>query len=86
MKMDYKGYIIAQSKGHGKSVKGTKETASIQVQDYNAVTVGFLILKHFSFKVNNKDREEKAIEKAKKFIDDLINSKNANINTLPQAP
>jgi hypothetical protein len=86
MKMDYKGYIIAQSKGHGKSVKGTKEIASIQVQDHNTVRFGYLILKYFSFKVNDNDRKEKAIEKAKKFIDDLINSKNANINTLPQAP
>lgn len=71
MNQQYKGFTIAISKGHGKAVKGTKSTATIQVQDHNTIKDGYLLLKQISFPVGDSEKKQKAIDKAKEYIDTL---------------
>lgn len=76
--MDYKGYKIEQSKGHGQSVKGNKKTATMRVID--DLGNAFLIKKQHSFPVNDTDKREKAIEKCIKYIDDNLLCKECGNN------
>lgn len=72
--MEYKGYLIEESHRHGKCVKGEKKTSSIQV-NLPFGNGSYLNRKNFSFPVDDLIKREKAIEKAKKFIDEEINKK-----------
>ena len=60
------GMVIWESDGHGKAVKGQKQTTGIQVREY--VGEGYLLLKTFNFPVHDKDKRNKAIEKARDYI------------------
>lgn len=77
--MKYKGYQINESKGHGKTVRGGKRTSTIRVEDHGKskyVTPGkdFLLIKQFRFTVGSKISRDRAIQKAKEYIDkELIN-------------
>lgn len=66
--MEYKGYTIIESSGHGKVVKGMKKTSSIQIRQEG--TPGYyLLLNQITFPVNDVQKKEQAFEKAKKYID-----------------
>jgi hypothetical protein len=69
--MEYKGYIIAESRGSGKACRGLKKTSTIQVQDYSQTLSGFQLKKQFQFKVSDLVDKNRAIHRAKKFIDSL---------------
>lgn len=75
--MKYRGYEINQSKGHGKSVVGTKKTATMRVEDHGvskAVIPGesYLMLKQYSFTVGNQASKELAIARCKGYIDAMV--------------
>lgn len=67
--MEYKGFEIRQSHGHGKCVAGMKRTATIQIQQPIKGGNGSYYLRgQVSFKVDEPGAREKAIEKAKAKI------------------
>lgn len=66
---EYRGKMLYESDGHGKAVKGQKATSSVQVRDY--IRPGeYLLLKSISFKVGDTEARNRAIEKAKKYVDE----------------
>lgn len=71
--MEYKGYRIGQSVGHGKNVSGNKKTATMRVIE--DLGTGFMIRKQFSFLMGNNEARQKAIYKCKKWIDDNLTLK-----------
>jgi len=66
---NYKNFQLWESDRHGKDVKGTKLTSSIQIRDYR-VREGYLLVKQISFKLGNWENRLKAILKAKRLIDE----------------
>lgn len=68
--MEYKGYTIVESERHGKAVKGTKKTTSIQVRE--PMGNGYLLKKQISYPIHDYDKKQKAIEKAKKYVDEQV--------------
>jgi len=68
--MEYKGYKIEVSKGHGKNVKGNKKTETMRVLE--DLGNGMLIKKQFSYSVNNLEKQNLAIKKCKMFIDTMV--------------
>lgn len=67
--MEYKGYAITESQGHGKAGKGCKKTSTIQVTLPSGN--GYLVKKQFGYPINDLTKKQEAIEKAKKYIDNL---------------
>ena len=67
--MEYKGYDIVESSRHGKAVKGTKTSSSIQVRKPLGNDGAYLLQKQISFPINDPVKREKAFEKAKEFVD-----------------
>ena len=64
---DYRGFRIEQSRGHGKAVKGTKRTATVQVK---LVQPGAVMMLHqVSFKVDCPPCIDEAVKKAKAWVD-----------------
>ena len=72
--MKYKGYDIVESIRHGKACNGAKKTNSIQVR-LDISTDGYLMLKSYSYPINDVEKKKKAIDKAVKFINKHINEK-----------
>lgn len=66
--MNYKGYKIYQPVSGGKAGKGKNETTSFQVRHDN------IILKNIGYKVGDKKSYDRALEKAKSFIDIATNA------------
>ena len=60
------GLVIWESDGHGKAVKGTKKTSSIQVRQY--MSNGYMLLKQKTFPVDDTAKRDKAIYKCEMFI------------------
>lgn len=71
--INYKGYIINESSGGGKAGRGRNKTATIRVIENVGV---WIIKKQFRFTVIDILGRSKAIDKAKKFIDELTPEKN----------
>ncbi len=72
----YKGLEIRESVGHGKAVKGTKATATMQVirrAEHDAG--GYMMVHQVRFKVDCPPCKEQAIEKAKNWVDKLMETK-----------
>lgn len=69
--MKYKGYEIWSSVGGGKAGKGHNVTATIQVREW-LQPPNYLLKKQIRYKVNDHQSMLKAIDKAKKFIDELV--------------
>jgi len=73
----YKGYEIAESIGHGKAVKGTKRTATIQVRQpayqdkAHKERRGYYLRAQVRFNVGDREGRKQAIEKAKAKADTL---------------
>lgn len=68
----YGGYELHKSTRHGKAVKGTKITSSVQIRDYDSgLTSGedYLLVKQIPYKVGVLGAYQSAIKKAKDFID-----------------
>ncbi len=72
--ISYKGFIITNTKGHGKCVSGQRKTMSIEIRE-NAGNDGYLVKKHFSVPINDEIKINAAIEKCKKLIDDGLITK-----------
>ena len=70
----YKGFVITNTKGHGKSVSGQRKTMSIEIRE-DAGSGGYLVKKHFSVSINDEPKINAAIEKCKKLIDDGLITK-----------
>lgn len=68
--MEYKGYTIAITKGHGKNGKGLKKTTSVEVRERGYS--GYFIKKRYTIKVGDKQQEQNAFEKAKEYIDNVL--------------
>lgn len=64
---EYKGYIIAGAQNSGSSCKGYNKTSSVQVQKPSGK--GYLLLKKISYILHDPVSKEKAIEKAKAYVD-----------------
>lgn len=69
-RITYKGLEIGQSHGHGAAVKGTKQTATIQVIKRDGSTI--LMVHQVKFKVGCPPCRDEAIVKAKAWVDKLI--------------
>jgi hypothetical protein len=69
--MNYKGFKIVQSNSRGgKAGRGCNKTATIQVhEDFNATS--YLMIKQITFTVGNEESRQKAVQKARDFIDKL---------------
>jgi hypothetical protein len=65
--MEYKGYTIRESQGHGKAGKGRKYRSSVQVMEKSGN--GYLLLKAFPYIYQSSIERAEAVIKAKKFID-----------------
>jgi hypothetical protein len=64
--------IVAESKGHGKNVKGGKRTSTFQVRHYClADPKDFLLKKQFSFMVDDRYDRSKAFSKASAYAEKL---------------
>jgi len=61
--MNYRGFQINESQGHGKTGKGLKKTATIRVEDHS-IKSGYLIKKQFRFKVGHTESRMRARQKA----------------------
>lgn len=61
--MHYYGFHIVESTGHGKRVKGEKETNSIQVRKWLDPD-SYLLKKSFSYPVADAEKKDKAVQKA----------------------
>lgn len=61
-------FEISTSEGHGKTVKGLKETSTVQVKDFRGLSEGFLLIGQFSYKVGDKESFKKALKKAGKLL------------------
>ena len=71
IKTPYK-LTIRESTGHGKAVKGTKKTSTIQVrEEYGGGA--YMLVKQFRFKVGDRASRAKALEKAECFVTDMAN-------------
>jgi hypothetical protein len=68
----YKGFVLCESKRHGKCVKGRKKTTSIQIRDVRNVFDGYFLKKQISYPVGNIEKRDESIEKAKDFVDAII--------------
>lgn len=68
---EYRGYIIADSRGHGKAVKGAKKVTTIQVRE--PLKEGYLLKAQIRYKVGDIVGRVKAVEYAKAFVDRLLN-------------
>lgn len=62
-------FEIHSSEGHGKATKGDKKTSSIQVRQ--PMRNGYLLLNTVSFPVDDKEKMKLAIEKSRKYIDEM---------------
>lgn len=71
MQIRYKGYIIAESRGHGKALKGAKRTATIQIREPVNEDI-FLIKKIVRFRAGDQDQKEKAIARAKQYVESML--------------
>lgn len=71
--MRYKGFEIIESSRHGQAGKGLKKTSSIQIREH-LTKKGYLLRKQISFPVRDNIKREKAINKAKKYVDQILNS------------
>lgn len=69
--MNYKGFKIVQSDSRGgKAGRSCNKTATIQVhEDFNATS--YLMIKQIRFTVGNEESRQKAVQKARDFIDKL---------------
>jgi len=70
--MKYRGYVISESNDRGgKAGRGRNLTKTIQVQDHgpNSPVGGYLLLKSIRYRLYEAGAKEKAIAKAKAFID-----------------
>lgn len=64
---------IAESTGHGKAVRGTKKTSTIQVRNYGQWGDGsYLLEKEFRFTVGDEESRAKAVEKAEEYVNDKV--------------
>lgn len=72
--IEYKGFTIANTKGHGKNISGARKTMSIEIRE-EAGPDGYLVKKHFSVPVNDEVKIKAAIEKCKKLIDEGLITK-----------
>ncbi len=69
--MDYKGYVIRQAdSAGGKAGRGHNKTSTIQVRE--PMPDGYLLKKSFRWRVADRNSLNKAIEKAKKYVDDSL--------------
>lgn len=68
----YKGFSIAESTRHGKAVKGNKKMTTIQVRDHSGCEDGYFLIKQIKYPYGDLLKRTKAIEDAKKFIDELL--------------
>lgn len=67
--MKYKGYEICTSCGGGKAGRGCNKTATVQVREpFNADT--YLLLKQIRYTVADPASLQKAVHKARAFVDD----------------
>lgn len=66
--IDYKGFVITNTKGHGKNGKGNRKTMSIEIRE--EAGEGYLVKKHFSVPIHDTDKINAAILKCKKLIDE----------------
>lgn len=64
---NYKGLQIGESKGHGKAVKGTKETSTIQVKLIRGNSV--LLVHQVRYKMDCPPCIDQAVVKAKAWVD-----------------
>jgi len=67
--MDYKGYEIAESVGHGKTIVGAKKTSTIQVRRWISHDM-YMLVKQFRYTVNLSESRKKAVAKAIAFADE----------------
>ena len=72
--IQYKGFKIRESRGHGKAVKGTKETATIQVIRSDGGSAYFM-LHQVRFKVDCPPCQDEAVKKAKEWVDKMVTTK-----------
>jgi hypothetical protein len=69
--MKYKGYDIVLSSGGGKAGKGFNKTATVQVHEpFNAES--YLLRKQIRYTVGDRASLEKAMQKARTFVDELV--------------
>lgn len=73
--MDYKGFYIVESARHGKACKGLKKTSSIQIRNSYDLDGSYILMKQIRFIIGDQKSKERAIVKAKEFIDKLIKEK-----------
>jgi hypothetical protein len=70
--MEYKGYTIVETKGYQKVAR---KTSTIQVRE--PLGESFILRKKIKFLVESLERRDRAIKRAKQFIDDITGSKKA---------
>lgn len=70
--MNYKGYEIVESTGHGKNVKGYKKTSTIQVREPCPTGLGYYLKAQIRFTVGEDEEKKQAIQKAKSKVDALL--------------
>jgi hypothetical protein len=69
----YNGFELHESSGHGKAGKGLKARSSIQVRDYRSTAAGsYLLRKQITFRLDDPNGRNQAIQKAKNFVNDSI--------------
>jgi hypothetical protein len=69
--MKYKGYDICLSKGGGKAGKGFNKTGTVQVHEpFNSES--YLLKKQIRYSVGDPTSLDKAMQKARAFVDDLV--------------
>lgn len=69
MKIDeINGFVIWESDGWGKAVKGTKKTTTIQVRRFLPASGGYMQLAQFQYLIGNFEKREAAIQKARDYI------------------
>ena len=67
----YKGFWLFFTQSGGKAGKGRNVTASIQVRE--KMGIRYLVKKSFRYTVNDTASKQRAVDKAKEFINQLIN-------------